>query len=333
MLPVFVKDVNLTEIEFFRRELNLDFVSVPRTLANGTLLVAGTRPSDFSTIMENSRPKSVVFFLLGNEAYEVGTYTVLNKFESIRKVFVYNSPRTNSLIGWPSVQATLRDIPKSLIDKSYYRCWKNAFDFARRTRSINLSYQFSNFPQGYSARFVKELNSLGLLKGDGSLFEEIAEVGGIPRSGVAFVGQRGSWLRGNLIDRFSRESNFAHTETIGWAGGNSAFKTIYVESILKNRVTLHLPGNITNQSHRYLECILLNRLPASPPYTFQDHHFSGYWTENFSGNEFFSYVRLTQKILGMTDEEYSLIVSSERNKIRLTIQAIKDEIHELAISE
>jgi hypothetical protein len=195
-----------------------------------------------------------------------------------------------------------------------------------------LSYKFSNFPQGYTARFVKELKELGLLKGDGSLFEEIALEGGIPSSGISFVGQRGSWLRGNLIDRFLRESNFTHTETFGWSGSESGFKTIYVESILNNRVTLHLPGNITNQTHRYLECILLNRLPVSPPYTFQDHHYNEYWTETFPSNENFSYIRLTQKILGMTDHEYSSTVSSEKNKIRLGIKAIKDEIQELAIS-
>lgn len=66
-LPVFAKDVNLTEIEFFKRELNLELIDELRTINNGKLAIACTNPLEYEEILMNRPEKSIIFFFWGTK--------------------------------------------------------------------------------------------------------------------------------------------------------------------------------------------------------------------------------------------------------------------------
>ncbi len=332
MFPVLAKDSNLTESEFFYRELNMVFVDKPKFTKGGKLLIACTNPALYKDILDSLPQGKVIFFLLGNETYDVPTYKYLSSFPSLKRAYIYNPPRPNSLIGLPSVWASLIDIPKTILDPKFYRTCKNSFDFAKRSRKLNLSFEWKPFPQGYSRRFVQELKLLGIIRGGGSLFNDIDIPIGLPPKGIGFVGQRGSWFRSKQIDTFSSRPNFSYIESNGWTSSQSSQTPLYVNSILENRTTLHLPGNVTNQTHRYMESLLLNRLPTSPSYTLQDHHLTDYWPEGTIYQRNFSYRRLSSKILKMNDEEYKVLVKFGREKLQRWINELRLEVKDFYLS-
>ena len=332
MIPVLTKDSNLTESEFFYRELNMFFVDEPKFTKDGKLLIACTNPSLYKDILDSLPQEKVIFFLLGNETYDIPTYKYLSLFPSLKRAYIYNPPRPNSLIGLPSVWASLIEMPKTILNPKFYRTWKNGFDFATRSRRLKLCYEWKPFPQGYSRRFVQELKLLGIIRGEGSLFNNIEIPMGIPPEGIGFVGQRGSWFRSQQIDSFSSRPNFSYTESSGWTSSQSSQIPLYAKSILDNRTTLHLPGNVTNQTHRYMESLLLNRLPTSPSYTFQDHHLTEYWPDDTNYQLNFSYRRLSSKILRMSDGEYAALVKLGRDKLQRWINELKLEVKDFYLS-
>jgi hypothetical protein len=171
-----------------------------------------------------------------------------------------------------------------------------------------------------------ELELLGLISGSGSLFSNINLSEFIPKNGIGFVGQSGSWYRQELIKQFKKKPNFNYLESSGWGSSDAPVKPNYVKNIIENRVTLHLPGNVTNQTHRYMESLLLKRLPASPPFTFQDHHLTEYWTESTHLRNCLSYRRLVNSILEMRDDEYSEILERERLKLQNRIKTIRGQV-------
>lgn len=330
--PVFAADSNLTEVEFFNRELNLEFADKPQFNKNGKLLIACTEPSKYEDILRSTPEKKIIFFLLGNETYSLDKFRFFSKFKSLNRVYFYNPPRENRQIGIISAFALIYDAPKSILDLKFYRTWKNAYDFARRSNNERYEFDWRPFPQGYSKRFVEELRFLNIVGEKGSLFTEIKLSDSLPKKGIGFVGQKGSWYRQLLISEFSKYAEFTFIESNGWGKTLDHKSTKYVETILNNRTTLHLPGNITNQTHRYMECFLLNRLPTSPKYTFQDHHLTEYWTEEFGNPQLLSYRKLSSYILAMQDSHYSSIVRRERIKLQRWVKEIRTDVEAFLIN-
>ena len=97
--PVFTTDSNLTEIEFFKRELKLEFVDTPQFNKNGKLLIACTEPSTYEDILGSTSERKIIFFLLGNETYSLDKYRFFSQYKSLYRVYFYNPPRENRQIG------------------------------------------------------------------------------------------------------------------------------------------------------------------------------------------------------------------------------------------
>ena len=95
--------LNLTEAEFFKRELSFDLEFVfPQnetfdTLNHkGAVWIASTNPKIWLKIISESPRESVVFFFLGNELYLVEALNELTKSPSILSLFVYSPARNQS---------------------------------------------------------------------------------------------------------------------------------------------------------------------------------------------------------------------------------------------
>lgn len=330
-IPVYVKNNELVEREFFARELNLIFVNKPEPLSNGTVFVACTEPQNWISFLLEREEKSVVFFLLGNETYDIHKYEFFNNFPSIKHVFIYNPPRRNVLYGVKAILGFIFDDPISIFSTRFYRSLKNAFDFALRSRNLKLRYQWTEFPLGYTNRFIRELKAIGLISDFRESVFNIKEIDLLKsQKKVGFIGQSGSWVRQRVLFAVQKSQRVSFALASNWGGKNDVSEGDYAKSIINCRANLVPPGNLTNQTFRYAECLVLWRLPSAPPITIQDHHYNRYWTELEGNNlKFHSYVLLTRFLLKIDDTEYrSLLVKyrshyvEELSKIRAQIIAM-----------
>lgn len=329
----FVKETNLSEREFFARELKIIFKDVKTlpNIARNNYLIVGTDPHLWSDFLATCPDNSVTFFLLGNETYDSFKLLYFNDFKSIKRVFLHNSPRKNSIVGFNGTLGSLFDIPNAATKSYFYRTWKNAADFAIRTRRVQLKLKFPyfSFPQGYSNRFVHELTLKGLVKqGELRSLFSIMELINEPISEqICFLGQKGSWYRKQLLKSLSRRERCLICLTDEWGGFKQGASTAYVNLMIDSRASLCPPGNLTNETFRYLEALILGRLPITPPYSFQDHHYGGYWSER-DGPYFgkWSFKVLSRWVMSKTQEEIRDIVLAERKRLLKEITNIVDMI-------
>lgn len=337
---VLVDDEGLSESEFIQRELELDFKLVnPLYATPGPRnIVASTDPSCWIRFLSKASENSIIFILLGNETYDETKYLIFNQFKSIQRVYVYNPPRKNSLLGIKSAISLFYDFSFSVNPAIIYRLYKNAFDFSRRTRRIKsrMTFDWKAFPQGYSNRFVKELENARYLKlgTKSSIFNLDTAIPTLSKAFICFVGQRGSVFRSMLLTKLEKNKIFRIFVTEEWGGLNQGNRTRYIDEITQSRGVLNPPGNVTNETFRYYETILLGRLPICPPYSIQDHHFGNYWSlKSGPWVAKWSYLKLAEWLLRLSERDYLEILENEREKLRFEVDEISTFINEFIQSD
>lgn len=329
LLPIYSYNMTLTESEFLAREFKLKLteinLSIEKKLKQKKLfLLATCDPKEIETLLKNCQDKSVILFFLGNETYDVPQTMWMNKYSNkIKHCFIYNLPRRTSYL------VTIRCLFGAIYDGGIYnwrrdrnilRNFKNGIDLMKRTRKLRLNFSYSDFPQGYSKRFVKELSLyMKNLRKD-----SIVNVAPLNLSRkvekISFVGQSGSWCREVAINTLCKlDKNFKPTFTIGWGGSNQGNQIPYLDALSKSVFSLNPPGNLTNRTHRYLESLIMNTLPVQPPATLQDPHHWGVWSE-FEKPRKYSWKKNIKSALKMKNEKHKKIVLAalyrEKNRIR-----------------
>ena len=276
---VLVCNPDLVETEYLRREYGLVTKLVdPKSVVIPELsIIACTDPSNWSRVLSQSKVRTVIFFLLGNETYDKNKYEYLNDFPSILHVFIYNPPRESSNLGVISVLDWLFWNPSSFLDKNLFFAWRFAKSLRDQTSEIRISYDWTPLPLGYTNQFVSQIET-DFPNGSSSLIDEW------PLSNAAkfdseiisgFIGQVGTWYRKKLIKYFVRFPEFTSIEASGWVGKPSAN---YVEFLRDTQLILCPPGIYTNETFRYFEALVFGGLPISPTNTLHDFHTSAYWT-------------------------------------------------------
>ena len=326
--PVYTYNMHLTESEFLRREFNLQLTQIDKNIENQLRLesifaIATCVPTEIENLLKKCRPNSAVIFFLGNETYDVPQFMWFNKYkDKIKYSYFYNLPRKTSFY------VTFRCLIGSIYDgglfnwqkdRNIFRNFKNGIDLMRRTRKINLKFNFSDFPQVYSKRFIQELASSGLFTGDGSILDKAPIKSHSKTKQISFVGQAGSWCRSLALSNLIKiDKTFSPIYTNGWGGSNQGNKNTYVEEISRSYLALNPPGNLTNRTFRYLESLIMNSLPVAPPSTLQDPHLWGIWSENQIPKTY-SWKLTIKKSLNLTiDQKLNLINSAlgiEKEKI------------------
>lgn len=294
--PIYTWNMSLTESEFLEREFSLTLTELSTSIEKNLIklnlfYIATTNPVEISGILEKCKAESAVIFFFGNETYDISQYHWFNQFSSkIKFAFIYNLPRKTSFI------VPIRCLIGALFDgglflwkreRNVFRNFKNGIDLMQRTRKVRLHFPHLDFPQGYSRRFVKEMELVGINFGKGSILDQ-APFRIAPKSRtISFVGQSGSWCRElALVVLAKKNIGFRPTYTQGWSGANQGVLTTYVDSLIQSELTLNPPGNVTNRTHRYLESLIFNSLPIMPPSTLQDPHFWDVWSEHTSRKYF-----------------------------------------------
>jgi hypothetical protein len=334
MNQIFTFEDNLSESEFLKREFDLELKKInPDNLFEilnlKTYAIATTRLKDIEDLISKSKPGSVLLFYFGNETYDASEFNYLNRYKSkIKQGYFQLLPKkTTFSIFWRIIPATLYDGALMFNSESnFLRQLKNGYDLMKRVKDIDITFQVTNFPQGYSNRFVEELKIKFPSLGDGSLLNlQIKNPEG-RKNRISFVGQVTNWNRNfSLFVLRKHCDNFSIKITEGWAGAFQGNKIDYLNSCLNSKYVWNPPGNISNRTHRYLETLICGAIPLVPPSTVQDPHLWDTWTEHFE-RKIYSWRRLIKLAKILTDESYLKIWKSEMLRQVVLIQELKCKI-------
>jgi len=281
--------MTLTESEFLQRELSLTLTEIDENIKNiletePVFAIATCDPEEIEGILIKCKDHSALVFFFGNETYDVSQIMWLNKYSNkIKFAYIYNYPRKTSFF------ITLRCLLGAIYDggfrywerdRNIVRNFKNGIDLMRRTRRIKPIFEFSDFPQGYSKRFIEELINEKLISDKESLLDRAPIFNDSKKQVICFTGQSGSWCRTLAISVLKKyDPTFSPSYTQGWGGSNQGSNNTYVKGLASSKFALNPPGNLTNRTHRYLESLIMNSLPIMPPSTLQDPHLWGVWSE------------------------------------------------------
>ncbi len=332
MNKLLICNEDLVETEYLKREFGLVPNQVnPNTLrlGNEIAIIACTDPSNWTRLLLNAQPKSIVFFLLGNETYDKNKYELLNQFPSIRHVFIYNPPRRSSRFGLLALSDWIIRVPGDIKSKYLFFAWKFALEMRSKAGSVEITYPWSNLPLGYTNQFVKQL-PVSAISASQSLVDDWPILR-ITRNTerdrqVRFMGQIGTWYRKELIKYFSRFAEFEYVESSGWAGSS---KSGYFELLHSSTFILCPPGIYTNETFRYYESIICGALPVAPIDTLHDLHSSNYWSQILPFYAKHSHIALYRKLKKMSNSEISECVSHSRELFENEIRAVRSKLQEL----
>jgi hypothetical protein len=337
-LPIYAYNMTLTESEFLQREFKLTLTEITRELEDevktaSVFAVATCNPKEIESILINCKPKSAIVFFFGNETYDVPQIMWLNKYaEKIRFAYIYNLPKkTSFIIALRCFVGAIYDggFKNWKKDRNILRNFKNGIDLMRRTRKLNLLFENSDFPQGYSKRFIRELIAEKYFTGEGSLIKVAPIFDNNEKHGISFTGQPGSWCRSLAISVLKRvDQNFNPSYTQGWGGSNQGDDNTYVKGLAKSKLALNPPGNLTNRTHRYLESLIMNSLPVMPPATLQDPHLWGIWSE-FQLPKKFSWKNQLKYCNKLNENQRLELVDKALRKEKIKIELINRNLNKM----
>ena len=146
--------------------------------------------------------------------------------------------------------------------------------------SVNLRY--INFPLGYTDVFCSSLltnSDIDVKSSSGSLLELTFHDRGEPKTHLVFVGQIGQIVRFVAIAA-AQKTSFARVITRSDYGAGSLLEkgvrekgTEYLTTVLNSKFVLCPPGNISGNSFRIHETVLLGRIPIVLSHIASDPNF------------------------------------------------------------
>lgn len=312
------------ESEFLYRELGLTFEYIPDHSISNVKNVKGIVTEDLSkwnSVLSNAAKSSIVVFLTGNEFYKKEIFEQLNLYQSISVAFVQYLPDKSPKIPFKFLLHELIQDPPLLWKIQFWRTLRRALRTFLHLRGLSLKVQTHLLPLGYTNRFIGELALAGLIaEGESLLLDSRVRIETRNES-IFFTGQKGSWLRRRLIDKFQSEKEARIKTYDGWGGGEKAKSTEYTNSLLIHKYCLCPPGNLCNDTPRYYEAVSLGSLPILSRVSLQDWNDFGHWPAMYCGrfqNEtsYAIYKKVTKMSIGERDDLLSGVISFEIEKIK-----------------
>lgn len=268
--------------EFFTRELDLFGKKinheVDEPLPENSLIYCNDL-MHWQRRLKLSKKSSVSVVIGSNEYYDMSRLRLLNDLESIKCAFIQYLPDRGRVRIRTLLSFAIR-MPKVFLQRDFYGTAKLGLKNYRSVKARKFNIPVYRFPLGYTERFARELNDLGLLQASGSLFYGDHFSNFSERPSLSFFGQKGSWFRRLMVDYFQAQPNFKK-ETYSSFGGftNLPQFTDYCQTILQSRFVVCPPGNCSSQSFRYYEAIALGAIPVLAETSIQDWNTFDYWPE------------------------------------------------------
>jgi hypothetical protein len=272
--------------EFFARELGLHGKKInheeDEALPENCLIYCNDL-THWQRRLALSQKSSVSVIIGSNEYYDISGLLLINNFESIKCAFVQYLPNAKR-IKVKSFASFILQFPRVLTQRAFYGTARLGFQKYGKYAQESFNVPIYPFPLGYTERFARELNDLGILQvSQDSLFQGKRFSDFTKRGKISFFGQKGSWYRRLMVKFFEAQPNF-EMQTYSSFGGftDSPRSTGYSELILKSRFVVCPPGNCSSQSFRYYEAIALGAIPVLAETSIQDWNTFDYWPSNKS---------------------------------------------------
>lgn len=328
-LEILIDEENLTESEFFIRELGAELrlidpnkqVDFSETMQ---IWIASTRPNNWKRLIDESPKNFINFFFLGNELYNVNELKYLTESSSIQSIFLY-SPRINPSIGnllSALIGATLDSGHKNIADlKTYIRNFRTGIEVFRRLNHNSKLYKnVIQIPQGYSSSFVAQLmNEYPNFSPKQSIIDSVPKIDSTRKLETrtydfGFVGQSGNLRRQRFLEV---AANFPNSESIiiirkGFGGNKKNVDDLYLKSSLESRFVLVPPGVFNNYNHRYCESLILGRLPIVVCNNQTDPNSTYYWVKSYSFLFRNSVKHILKRVIAMSDDKIAQIIDASR---------------------
>lgn len=320
---LFTENENLTEREFFRREfgLNLKHTHPSQKFLESqgnqnSFLIATTDPNKWIHALNALPKESVVLFLLGNETYEPLVYNSLNDIQSIRHVFVYNPPSSiENRIRYYSFFGDIFDQLPSLTREGRegivgaIRDFRAGSYLQQKFSRTDMRYSWSEFPQGYSNRFVSGLQDLGLIHNRDLSLLDTSFICKIKRDYVKirrffFVGQETNRRRKQIIEILEeRPDSVVIVNKEGFGGNALSSDFSYTHMLVSSWFNAIPPGFFNNSNHRYTESCIVGSIPVILAHNSLDGSKNRNWTNNLPRRVSHSYRLLIDYLVRLTESE------------------------------
>ena len=314
----------ITELNFFRREFNLfvehvesiaDFEAKQALSDQDIVVVASNNPSFWIRALNKFPKESVVFILIGNETYEPAPYNLVNEINSLKHSFIYNPPKTiSNLTILGSILGNVNDggIRRSQKPGNLFREVRIAQSLKNKFSQINMSYSYSELPQGYSNSFAEKISKVCGISSSASLLYEtslasIRNYRSLEYS-FTFLGQDGNRRRENFL---RVASNFDQVNIMpfesGFGGNNQDNDFTYINLLLSSKFILIPPGLFNNSNHRYTESLIVHSVPVILANNSLDPSTNDNWTKNLSFMKRYSAKSLIRYLSSIDEETYTNI--------------------------
>lgn len=321
---IYTELAQITEQEFFQRELNVSVVCNVRAReleSVQNVIIASTSPQYWIQFLKTRPEKSVVFLLLGNETYEPQIFNALNGLESLSHVFVYNAPSkifpstlAKTLIGH-IIDLGRQKFPQP---DSVYRDFRNSLYLYRKFNRIKIDYPHSFLPQGYSNNFAYKLSQKLNLKSGSSLIslnllDNFAPISRRPKF-LSFSGQATNRRRDLVVKAAEKYMQEPPDLTEGFRGTSHTGDFTYVDQLCESKLILIPPGSFNNSNHRYTESLLCGAVPVILAKNSLDPSENTNWSNSLRGLTPFSAKLMLSFLSKLSDLEIQSLVVKIRDE-------------------
>jgi hypothetical protein len=321
----------ITEMNFFRREFNLivdhvesiaDFEAKQAASGQNIVVVVSNNPSFWIRSLNKFPKESVVFILIGNETYDPAPYNSVNEINSLKHSFIYNPPKTvSNLAILGSILGNFNDggIRRSKKPGNLFREGRIAQSLKNKFAQINMSYSYSELPQGYSNSFAEKISKVAGIGSSESLLLDtsFASINNnrSQEYSFTFLGQDGNRRRENFL---RVASNFDQVHIMpfesGFGGNNQDSDFTYINLLLSSKFILIPPGLFNNSNHRYTESLIVQSVPVILANNSLDPSDNNNWTKNLSFMKRYSAKSLIRYLSDIDEETYANIYA-EASKV------------------
>jgi hypothetical protein len=320
-----------SESEFLRRELKLNFKRVVPgdvDVQSGVKAILTDDVSLWRSLLLRLPPKSVVLFLIGNEYYNLRIFRTIDEYSCIKKVFAQYLTDHYPKLPLTLILKTILSDPEILFLKPFYSSAARAFRVARRLKHIGLSTPTKLLPLGYTDRFVGELTQMV----DIDPFESLIGNAKLrfkreQKHSIVFRGQLGSWYRRRVINSFQSQPKALISPYKGWGGSGVSVNSSYIELMLSSPFSLCPPGNLCNETPRYLESVALYRVPIVSAKSIQDWNNYKHWVDGISKDYRHSpHMTIFKKLSRLSDIDLRALSLDINEYEKKRLQKLKSEI-------
>lgn len=331
---LFTELENITEKEFFRRELGIEIITV-KTIdeinTSDNLFIATNNPGYWLPFLEKLKENSCVFFLIGNETYDPEIFNSLNNIKALRHVFVYNMPtkiKKSTLI--KTLIGNIIDVYgyKEKSNESAYRDFRNSMYLIKKFNKTVISYPHSRLPQGYSNNFAYKLSSKLNLSGSESLLTDKILSFALPlhlRSKfISFSGQPTNRKRKLMIFWAQNYMDEQPDITEGFRGLEASGDLKYIDQLFKSKFILVPPGSFNNSNHRYTESLICGSIPLILAKNSIDPSENNNWTNEIPNLKAYSAKLLLKYASKMDINDLEFLLSKIRRENFDEIYRFKD---------